>query len=120
MTNDYIKKILEDLFKMNEERKQELANIDINELVDEIYEEIFVKKEEPKEKEFAHMFICLDNATAKEVNVFPDFVAEVRENIVFVKRVDKFTETKDLVTIEALGITYEIPQKYSYSFSFVR
>lgn len=116
MTSEYIKKLIDDLFAMNEERKQENSSVDVEELINEI----FTQKEEDNYKAFAHIFICINNEIANEVNIFPKDIAEVVNNLVFVKKVDEFTETKESVSITTNGQTYNVPMKYSYSFSFVK
>lgn len=114
--SEYTKKIVEELFRINEERKAELANMEFD--IDEILEEIFAPKVE--EKELFHIFICMNNDVAKEVNVLPETVAKTLDNLVIIKRLDSFTENKEEVRIEVDGVSYLIPRKYSYSFAFVK
>lgn len=115
MTSEYIKKLIDNLFMINEERKQEASSIDIDDIIDEIF-----NKKEDNYKAFAHIFICMNNEVANEVNIFPNDIAEVVNNLVFVKKVDEFIETKENVSITTNGVTYDVPMKYSYSFSFVK
>jgi hypothetical protein len=113
---DYIKKVLEDLTVMNEERKQSIEKIDIDELVDEI----FAEKEKVSERIYAHIFICMDEKTANEVNVFPAKYAKVINNLVIIRKVDELHETKNSMSIKIDNTAYAVPMKYSYSFSFVK
>ena len=110
---DNIKKIINDLYKMNEERKEYIDSIDIDEILDDIFEE------QPKTKEYAHIFICENETVANEVNVLPKTVSAVIGNLVIVKRLDAFYEDKNSVYITVDKVKYDIPRKYSYSFSFV-
>lgn len=114
-----IKKIIEELFALNEERKQ--ASVLTDEELDAIVDEILNPTPEEEYSEIlGHIFICLDNKTAEEVNILPSNIAKVMDNLVIIKKVDSFAETKDNTYITVDGKEYDIPRKYSFSFSFVK
>lgn len=114
MTSEYTKKLIEDLLKINEERKKELSEIDIDEIVEEILNPVVDNR-----KEIAHFFICMNENVAKEINVLPKNKAKVFQNILYVRNYDDYIETKDSSKFLIDGVYYEIPRKYSFSIAFV-
>ena len=58
--------------------------------------------------------------TAEEVNILPANISKVINNLVIITKVDALTETKDNTYITVDGTKYDVPRKYSYSFSFVK
>lgn len=114
---DYTRKIIENMFTLYEERKKETENVDIEELTDEIMD--ILNHKQKKEKIIAHLFICQNKTIAQEVNVFPKNYAYVVNNLLIIPKVDDFFEKRGQVCITINNEKFDIPQKYSYSFSFV-